>query len=102
MKRSVIVRKAAEIEIADAATWYEERRPRLGRQFLESIELALAEIAERPAAWPLWQPKSGYRKYVIPRFPFVIFYKSEETGIVVVAVAHAKRRPGYWLPRERR
>lgn len=102
MRRSLIVRKPAEIEAAEAIVWYEQRRSGLGRQLLESIERALSEIAERPTAWPLWSPKGDYRKYALSRFPFVIFYKNEDTTVVIVAIAHSKRRPGYWLPRERR
>jgi hypothetical protein len=41
----------------------------------------------------------GTRKFVLQRFPFNIFYLSRETEIVVVAVAHQKRRPGYWSSR---
>jgi plasmid stabilization system protein ParE len=100
VSRSIIVRKEAEIEIAEAAVGYEERRSSLGRQLIESIDRAFMEIADRPRAWPLWRPNRVYRKYVVSRFPFVVFYKGEEV-VIVVAVAHAKRRPGYWLIRER-
>jgi toxin ParE1/3/4 len=99
--RTIIVRKAAETEIAETITWYEERRSKLGSQFLESVERAILEIAERPESWPLWHPKRPYRRYVLSRFPFVIFYRVDKAAVIVVAVAHAKRRPGYWLPRER-
>lgn len=101
MSWQVVVRKAAEIEIAEATTWYEGQRPRLGRQFVESVERALVEIAERPEAWPLWIAKRPYRKFVLSRFPFTIFYKVEGATLVVVAVAHSRRKPGYWMRRER-
>jgi hypothetical protein len=48
-----------------------------------------------PEQWPIWRSDRPYRKRVLGRFPYVIFHVIE--AIVVLAVAHTKRRPGYWL-----
>ena len=102
MTRHLIVSVEAEQELAQAFEWYEQRRPGLGVEFVDAIELALDAIEERPEAWPIWQRGYPYRKYVLRRFPFVIFFTAETASIRVVAFAHAKRKPGYWLGRPRR
>lgn len=99
MTRPIIVRVDAQAEIEAAAVWYEGRRPGLGSEFMRAIEVALDAIAEVPESWPRWQAGFPYRKYVLRRFPFVVFFTAEGVGIQVVAFAHAKRRPGYWVRR---
>lgn len=42
---------------------------------------------------------SGFRRAVLRRFPFSLIYSEEPTEIVIIAVAHQKRRPGYWRGR---
>jgi len=37
----------------------------------------------------------------LPRFPYIVFYVVDDEEVEVVAVAHGRRRPGYWLPRDR-
>ncbi|MEZ4296855.1 MAG: type II toxin-antitoxin system RelE/ParE family toxin [Polyangiaceae bacterium] len=101
MRYQVRLRKAAETEIAEAAVFYEERRPGLGEGFVHQVERGLAELAERPEAWPQWHPKRPYRKLLLDRFPFALFYRVDGDTVTVIAVAHAKRRPGYFLGRER-
>lgn len=98
----VVVREAAETEIAEAVAWYEARRPTLGRDLLEVVDRALHQIVERPESWPSWLAERPYRRYLVRRFPFVIFYTVEPTEIAIVAFAHSKRKPGYWLKREQR
>jgi plasmid stabilization system protein ParE len=41
----------------------------------------------------------GVRRRLVRRFPFAVFYKTEETRIVVIAVMHARREPGRWKTR---
>ncbi|WP_437331152.1 type II toxin-antitoxin system RelE/ParE family toxin [Sorangium sp. So ce381] len=97
LTRPIIVRVDAQAELEEAASWYESRRPGLGVEFVTAIEVALDAIAEAPESWPRWQAGYPYRKYVLRRFPFVVFFTAEGAGIQIVAFAHAKRRPGYWM-----
>ncbi|WP_437564038.1 type II toxin-antitoxin system RelE/ParE family toxin [Sorangium sp. So ce542] len=99
MTRPILVRVDAQAELDQAAGWYERRRPGLGFEFVMGIDAALAAIAEAPESWPQWQAGYPYRKYVLRRFPFVVFFTAEGAGIQIVAFAHAKRRPGYWMRR---
>lgn len=46
-----------------------------------------------------WPVKSGVRRYVLRRFPFLIVYRVLESQVEVIAVTHARRRPGYWKSR---
>jgi hypothetical protein len=80
-----------------AAVRYESARPGLGESFLRAVDGAFRDIDERPLAWPIWRDGLPYRRYVLRKFPFVVFFVAEPSP-EVFAVAHAKRRPGDWLP----
>jgi toxin ParE1/3/4 len=97
--RPLVLLPEAEGEIVAALEWYEQRRPGLGVDFLADLEIAIRDIWEHPEAWPVWRPKFPFRKRVMARFPYVIMYRITDEQIRVVAVAHAKRRPGYWAER---
>lgn len=99
MKR-VRFHEAASAEAEAAVRWYNERVPGLGDDFRVELVRGVERIIEMPLAWPI----SGYdpraRRYLLARFPYSIVYVvSDDADIVVAGVAHAKRRPGYWLDR---
>ena len=87
----------ARAELRDARNWYFERSPLSAIAFSHTIDNAISRIRNSPEAFPL--AHHGTRKFVLERFPFNIFYRTGETEIVIVAVAHQKRRPGYWSSR---
>ncbi len=87
----------ARAEIREARNWYFERSPLSAIAFAQTVENAIFRIREAPNTFPL--ADHGTRKFVLQRFPFNIFYLIRETEIVIVAVAHQKRRPGYWSSR---
>jgi plasmid stabilization system protein ParE len=97
VSRRLIVRPDAEAELTAAAAWYEEKRDGLGEQFVTAVETALSAIEDSPETWPYWKREHPYRRYVMRRFPFVVFYTVEPAAVTIVAIAHAKRRPGYWM-----
>lgn len=100
MTRRFIVRREAELEISAALDWYESERPGLGLELASEIEKVFRDLFNRPEAWPIWRPGYPYRKRPMERFPYVIFYRVTESEIRVIAVAHAKRKPGYWTRRK--
>jgi len=87
----------ARAELREAHRWYYERSPLSATAFAHAIDNAVSRIVEAPTQYPL--ADQGTRKLVLQRFPFNIFYLSGESEIVIVAVAHQKRRPGYWSTR---
>ena len=90
---------AAQQELLEAIDWYETRRPGLGVEFLGVVDLALREIGRTPGRYPAWSENRRYRRLVIDRFPYLVFFHVPGHGPEVVAIAHARRSPGYWLRR---
>jgi hypothetical protein len=91
----------ARAELDLSALWYEERRSGLGVEFRDAVSAALGRVEQFPAAFPLWpiEPNLGLRRVSLKRFPFALAFKAYADRISVYAVAHAKRRPLYWLSR---
>jgi len=87
----------ARAELREARRWYYERSPLSATAFAHAVDYAVTKILEAPAQSPL--AEHGTRKFILQRFPFNIFYLHRESEIVIVAVAHQKRRPGYWAAR---
>ena len=91
---------AARAEFFAALDWYEGERPGLGEDFLAEVTRSIDLIAERPRAWPpASRPGLGVRRFLVPRYPYAIVYIVEKDELLIVAVAHGKRRPGYWANR---
>lgn len=87
----------ARAELREARRWYYERSPLSATAFAHEIDDAVSRIREAPERYPL--AEHGTRKFVLQRFPLNVFYRFGENEIVIVAVAHQKRRPGYWSNR---
>jgi plasmid stabilization system protein ParE len=87
----------ARVELLRARAWYEERSPLSAAALAQEIDAAISRIAEAPMRYP--QAEHGTRRLALPRFPFNIFYRVGATEVVIVAVAHQKRKPGYWRQR---
>jgi plasmid stabilization system protein ParE len=88
---------AALAEAEDAAAWYAERDPRVAARFAAELETALQRVTEAPQRWPTYL--HGTRRVRLTRFPYLVAYREDPTRILVVAIAHAKRKPGYWKTR---
>ncbi len=84
----------AEEEFIGAAEWYESREKGLGKRFRNEIGRVVERIAEDPLLWR--ERPGGYRRVNCPVFPYYIAYFIREETIVVAAVAHGHRLPGYW------
>jgi plasmid stabilization system protein ParE len=91
MKYRVLIRPEAEIDLKYAFSWYEDKRPGLGHDFLLQIEAGLRYIERNPESNP--PEYKGARKYLVKKFPYKIIYLAEEAGIVILAVIHGKRNP---------
>ena len=95
------ISEQAEAEMAEAARWYEAHRSGLGIDFLEALDAAVARIAEMPR---MGSPVSGVadeavRRRAVRRFPYHVIYLELPDRLQILAVAHDRRRPGYWAGR---
>ena len=103
MRRLEIVREA-ELELAEAVTWYRDRDPRVAERFAGEVRQSLQLIETFPqigSRVPGIDDKS-VRQMPVHNFPYyVVFVEMDET-LEVVAFAHNRRRPGYFVKRLRR
>ncbi len=91
--------RSARIELSHAIDWYEERQLGLGDEFLTEVERSLDLIAGNPDAWPVWPGEPRARRFLMRRFPYIIPYRVTGGDIIILAIAHVSRRPGYWRGR---
>ena len=84
-------------ELKSALAWYSERSKSAALNFITEIDYAIDKITQSPSRWP--HGEHGTRKFTLRRFPFAIIYRERETAIQIVAIAHGRRRPGYWKKR---
>jgi toxin ParE1/3/4 len=84
-----------EFEAAD--DWYLARTFDASVAFLSDVFAALERISEAPRRWPKYL--HGTRRFVLYRFPFSVIYLEDPDQVTVIAIAHNKRRPGYWKHR---
>ena len=87
----------ARKEVNEAADFYEANRPGLGTEFTDEFELVYERIKIHPNAGTHFRDK--YRQQLLNRFPYTVHYSMKENEIVIFAVAHQHRKPGYWLGR---
>ena len=84
----------ADAELEEAALFYESRLAGLGKSFAAEVERTIALVREFPEAGSQVGPRR--RRVLVARFPYSIVYRHDSDAIVIVAVAHQRRRPGYW------
>ena len=92
----------ARIELEEAALWYEARREGLGERYLAVVRATerLIEVAPRSGAViASSRARGSVRRVRVHGFPYALFYMRRATTIWVLAVAHIRRRPGYWRGR---
>ncbi|HXE55808.1 MAG TPA: type II toxin-antitoxin system RelE/ParE family toxin [Tepidisphaeraceae bacterium] len=92
----VIIRHQAEVDITDAALFYERQRAGLGHEFLSEINSALASAAENPFRYPCFRRRPEVRRILAKRFPYRLFFVRRPGAIVVFRVLHAARDEREW------
>jgi plasmid stabilization system protein ParE len=88
---------AAAQEVESAYAWYAARNPSAAHGFREELRHAVDAVAHNPLTWPRYRRRA--RRYVFPRFPFSLVYRLRGDVVEVLAIAHGRRRPGYWRSR---
>ncbi len=90
--------RLASQEYVRALRWYARRSPRAAQRFQDAIDEAVRRIAAAPQSWPIF--RGPYRWLRAGRFPYIVYYRLvSSTDVLIVAVAHQQRRPGYWVRR---
>jgi plasmid stabilization system protein ParE len=87
----------AESEMNDAASWYEDQQPGLGKRLLASIEDAVNRIGLSPGIYQFVD--EDVRRCLTRTFPFGILFRNGPEVIEILAVMHLHREPGYWKHR---
>ena len=88
---------AARIEFREAVAFYEERSKGLGEEFASELLDCIETILDDPARWRVFE--QDVRRCLMGRFPYGIFYSVESGHILILALMHSSRMPGYWRNR---
>jgi plasmid stabilization system protein ParE len=84
-------------DAVEARDWYANRSPLAARGFLLELQAAVAAVTEAPERWPMH--RHGCRRFVFPhKYPYSLVYRTGPP-VQIVAIAHDKRRPGFWANR---
>jgi plasmid stabilization system protein ParE len=84
----------AVVEFESSASYYAKRQIGLDSRFISCIEGALSEIRRNPKRWRVFE--DDIRRYLTPVFPYVVLYSVEKEFVLIVAIMHCRREPGYW------
>ncbi len=87
----------ARLEYRDAARFYEAIRPGLGAAFTLEVESVIEQICSAPDRWRHFE--SDVRRCLTRRFPFAVLYTTHHDYVLIIAVMHGSREPGYWKHR---
>lgn len=93
------IHRLAVAEMDHEVDYYESRQEGLGAELEDEIDAVFSMIVRFPEAAPLWKQRADRRVAVLDRFPFTVPYQIVGDEIVVLALAHMSRRPGYWARR---
>lgn len=102
MSKPVRIEPEAEVDIAEAMAWYDEARAGLGDEYFAEIRLAVRSLTTvGPECRPLQgvTAELGVRRKLVRRFPYMIVLIELPAVVRVIAVAHVRRRPGFWKDR---
>jgi plasmid stabilization system protein ParE len=93
----LIIAPEADYDLDEAYSWYEKQRAGLGEELLTSVDACIASICRTPKAGRLVH--ENYRRSLIRRFPYAVFYEYESTIVTVYCVIHTARDPKTWQER---
>jgi toxin ParE1/3/4 len=97
MTRALIIEPEAEVEIVEAADWYEMRSPGRGLIFLRSVDVSLEIIRANPYEYqPIFR---NVHRAPTRRFPYGLMYTATDDEVIVIACIHGRRHPNRWKGR---
>jgi plasmid stabilization system protein ParE len=92
--------EAADAELLEAAKWYDAKESGLGEQFVDEYQKAIERILQSPTRFPKLETvrtKRTIRRCLVKRFPYYVAYEIVGDLVTVLAIAHTKRQPNYWI-----
>lgn len=101
MSQWIWIGEEADAELTEAARWYEEQRIGLGTEFVAEVDSAISRIEANPRTGaPVPGVEAGdIRRIFVRRFPYQVVYIELADRVQVLAVAHDRRKPRYWVGR---
>ena len=96
-QKTLRIRFEAREEIDSAFEWYFERSPKAAAAFLSEIDVSLAQIVSHRQLYPLYTKNT--RRRILEKFPYSLVFQQKDDTVLVIALAHSKRRFGYWRRR---
>jgi toxin ParE1/3/4 len=94
---AVRIHPEALAEAEDAVAWYRQRSERAAREFLVELGSTIDRITKNPEQFA--PGEFGTRRAVLHRFPYLVVVRVTADDIEIVAIAHGRRKPGYWRGR---
>ena len=89
----------AESELNDAIDYYNQIQEGLGLEFAKEVYLTIENIMSYPMAWTVLSKNT--RRCLLNRFPFGVIYQVQSGEIIIIALMHLNRKPGYWKKRKK-
>jgi toxin ParE1/3/4 len=93
------IHSLASLELAEAVRWYESKRVGLGGELFDEFAALMARLTMNPESGNPISVDQKTRRLLVTRFPYQVVYRVRMNEIVIVALAHLKRRPRYWKHR---
>ncbi len=97
MAAELIVAPEAEQDLAEAYAWYESRRVGLGEEFMTRVDACIQAIRRTPEMHQIVH--ENYRRALVRRFPYAVFYEYASDVVMVYCVFHTSRDPEKWRQR---
>ena len=97
MMLPIQIHPEANIELEEAASWYDQQRTGLGRRFLATVKQAIGKIRNSPKMHAAFY--RNVRRHVLSRYPYKILYRIQQDHVQIVAVFHGRRDPTIWQRR---
>ena len=97
MAAKFVIAPDAELDIGEAYGWYEGHRSGLGEEFLSCVDACIQGILRTPEMYA--KVHEDYRRALVRRFPYAVFYEYTEGTVTVYSVFHTSRDPGKWRQR---
>lgn len=98
MALSIVLKPLAELDLEEAVDWYSEQKENLGEEFLFEFRDAVRIVSKSPLTFRKRYKK--VRAFALKRFPYNVYYISENDTLFILAILHQKRNPKTWKKRK--